>query len=147
MYKIYTDGGARGNPGPAAVGVVIIKVDPVNKEETIVARFGKKIGVATNNVAEYQAVIEGLNWLIANSKPLTAKKTNIEFCLDSKLVASQLSGIFKIKDSKLRELLFLIRQLEAKLAGNIFYRHIPREQNQAADFEVNKALDEKSYLT
>jgi ribonuclease HI len=135
--SIFTDGGALGNPGPAAVGVVVKKLK-IKKEA--IARFGKRIGIATNNVAEYQAVIAGLEWLKENCPAAQLSDCQIEFFLDSKLVVNQLNGLYKIKDAKLRDLAIKIRQLEQGLGGNIFYHLIPREQNSAADLEVKKAL-------
>ena len=141
---IYTDGGARGNPGPAAVGVVI------QQERKILAQFGKRIGKTTNNVAEYTGVIEALAWLKNNpmnpASPAGRQLTDqpiIQFFLDSNLVVNQLNGSFKIKDANLRLLLAKIRTLEQEINGEIHYTHIPREQNAQADLLVNGALDGK----
>lgn len=128
--SVYCDGGARGNPGPAAIGVVI-----KNGQGTAVHRFGKKIGSTTNNVAEYTAVIEALSWIKEHHKPL-----RIYFYLDSQLVVSQLNGLFKVKDGKLKMLVMKIRQGEAAVGGNVSYKHIPREKNTEADSLVNAAL-------
>ena len=133
--NVFTDGGARGNPGPSAIGVYI--TDGNNKQ---IAGFGKTIGIATNNVAEYKAVIEALDWIIENKKSLS-KDAKIYFFLDSKLVCSQIIGIFKVKNADLRNLLFDVRQREAQINFPIFYKHIPREQNTKADAFVNAALD------
>jgi len=134
FINFFTDGGARGNPGLAAIGVYI--TDSNNKE---ILGFGKKIGVSTNNVAEYTAVIEALSWIVANKKNLNIAK--IYFFLDSKLVCSQITGLYKVKDSKLRDLLLTVREKEAEVNTPIYYKHIPREQNKIADMYVNKALD------
>ena len=134
FINFFTDGGARGNPGLAAIGVYI--TDSNNKE---IVGFGKKIGVSTNNVAEYTAVIEALSWIVANKKNLNIAK--IYFFLDSKLVCSQITGLYKVKDSKLRDLLLTVREKEAEVNTPIYYKHIPREQNKIADMYVNKALD------
>lgn len=147
---IFTDGGARGNPGPAAVGVVIKA-----ENQRIIATLSRMIGTTTNNVAEYSAVIEALEWLRNNpitpassagrqsSNPPVSKTGNpmIQFFLDSKLVVNQLNGLFKVKDSQLRNLLLKIRQLEQEVGGNVIYSLVPREKNQQADALVNKALD------
>jgi len=130
--RVFTDGGARGNPGPAAVGFL------VQKEGKTVKRFAQYIGETTNNVAEYTAVIKALEWLVANSKWRIDK---IVFFLDSKLVASQLNGLYKIKDYKLRNLVVKARELEREIGGNVCYRHIPREKNREADSLVNSVLD------
>jgi len=132
---VYTDGGARGNPGPAAVGIYVSDKD--NKK---IAGFGRAIGTATNNVAEYKAVIEALDWIIENAKDLP-KDIKIYFSMDSKLVCSQIIGLFKVKNADLRALLFEVRDREAQISLPIYYKHIPREQNAKADAFVNEALD------
>lgn len=136
--NIFTDGGARGNPGPAAIGVFIR-----DDKDTKIAGFGKKIGVSTNNTAEYKAVIEALFWVIKNKEKLS-KDVEIIFFLDSNLVRSQIAGIFKIKNSHLRDLLFQVRQLESEIAIPINYSYIPREKNKEADKYVNLALDRET---
>lgn len=136
MLKVFADGGARGNPGPAAVGVYVI-----DENNRILCKVGQKIGVATNNVAEYKAVIVALSLLLRKKELLTHRQ--IQIYLDSKLIFSQINGLFKIKNSVLRELLFEVREKEAELAVPIQYFHIPREQNKEADKLVNLALDNK----
>ena len=133
--NVFTDGGARGNPGHSAIGVYI---EDGNRKK--IAGFGKTIGIATNNVAEYKAVIGALTWIIENKKNL-AKTAKINFFLDSKLVCSQIIGIFKVKNPDLRNLLFDVRNMEAQISLPIYYKHIPREQNTKADEFVNEALD------
>jgi len=133
--NIFTDGGARGNPGPAAIGVYI-----ENEKQKKIAGFGKTIGIATNNVAEYKAVIEALSWVIENKKDFS-KDAKAYFFLDSKLICSQIIGIFKVKNAGLRELLFEVRDREARISLPIYYKHIPREKNTKADAFVNQALD------
>ena len=134
--SIFTDGGARGNPGPAALGVY---VEDENKKE--LARIGKTLGETTNNIAEYSAIAEGLNWALENKEKRKIEK--IYFYMDSQLAYSQLTGIYKIKNSNIRDLVFKVRQLEQVLDIPIFYNHIPREKNKKADFMVNLALDNK----
>lgn len=134
---IFTDGGARSNPGPAAIGVVV-------KSETgkLLASISKTLGEATNNIAEYQAVIAALEWIKNNKQQITDnKELTAQFFSDSKLVVHQLNGLYKIKEAHLRELLLKVRQLEQEMGGNIFYNLIPREKNWEADALVNKALD------
>ena len=133
--SIYTDGGARGNPGEAALGVYI-----ENEKGVALAAIGKAIGKATNNIAEYRAILEGLNWVIGNKTKMPNLR-RINFFMDSNLAASQLNGVFKIKNANLRELLFEAKQNEAKIGIPIYYLHIPREQNKKADRLVNIALD------
>lgn len=133
---VHTDGGARGNPGPAGVGVVI----EIGGEIT---KFGKRIGETTNNVAEYQAVIEALESLKYQVSSITQDEIKIQFFLDSTLVVNQLNGIFKIKEPHLRTLLLEVKSLEQEVGGVIGYQYVPREQNKEADFLVNQALDGK----
>ncbi len=137
MLNVFTDGGARGNPGPAAVGVYITNASGIKIHE-----IAKTIGIATNNVAEYQAVIEALTWISNNIKKEN-ERSPIHFFLDSELVVSQLNGLFKIKKPHLQTLFFEIRQKEALIDGVISYTHIPREKNKKADTLVNMALDKK----
>lgn len=127
---IFTDGGSRGNPGQAAYGFVV-KVDG----QTVKEGRGR-LGIATNNFAEYTAVIRALEF--AKDK---FKGQDIKFYMDSNLVASQLSGFFKIKTPSIRELVFKVRELETAF-GQISYIHIPREKNKEADAQVNLALDQ-----
>src|SRR3989344_1467906 len=133
--NIFTDGGARGNPGPSAIGIFI---KDENGHRT--ASFGKKIGNSTNNIAEYKAVIYALSWIIENKKELS-EDVRIDFFLDSNLVYSQIVGVFKIKSSELRSLLFKVREKESEIRAPINYSYIPREKNKEADKEVNLALD------
>jgi len=135
MISVFTDGGSRGNPGHAAIGVYI-----VDQSSNKIHEFGENIGIATNNVAEYKAIVAALSWL-ARNKELVEKDSNISFFTDSQLIYSQIVGLYKIKDAKLRELLFKIREKEAQIKGNIRYYHIPREENKKADRLVNAALD------
>jgi len=131
--KIYTDGGARGNPGPSATGFII-----KSESGEIIAKIGRKIGEATNNIAEYQAVIDALIYI--RDKKLFLNNS-LEFFLDSRLVVNQVNGLFKIKNSNLRLLLMKIRQLEKEAGGGINYRLVSREENREADRMVNQALD------
>lgn len=134
VFRVFCDGGARGNPGPAAIGVVI-----TDEDERVIHKMRKRIGIATNNVAEYTAVLEGLTWI---STMVAGKLQAIRFYLDSQLVVSQLNGLYKMKNARLRELFVEIRQMEALAGGNISYHHVPREKNVEADRLVNDALDD-----
>jgi len=134
---VFTDGGARGNPGPAAIGFVV-----KDSHGKVLVKLGKFIGRATNNVAEYQAVIEALKWIKAN---IQYSIFNIQFFLDSKLVVNQLNGRYKIKNIKLKGLIIKIKELEKKIKTQIFYYFIPRSKNHHADFLVNQVLDEKNF--
>lgn len=138
---IYCDGGSRGNPGLAA-GAFIIK-DSSNK---IIHQSGKFLGLATNNQAEYQAVILALEWVVSavganHDSPATQSLPEINFFLDSVLVVSQINGLFKIKNPDLRNLLFKIRELESEIKSKIIYSQIPREKNFQADLLVNQILN------
>lgn len=141
ILNVFTDGGARGNPGPAAIGVYV--EDGSRKK---IAGFGRTIGTATNNVAEYKAVIKALDWIIENRKDFS-QDAKVYFFLDSKLVCSQIIGLFKIKNSDLRELLFAVRDREAQINLPIYYECIPREKNTIADAFVNEVLDNASVST
>lgn len=127
---IYTDGGARGNPGPAGIGVVL-KYD--NKHLT----FKKYIGEATNNQAEYQAVIFGLQ----KAKELGAQEVDV--FLDSELVQQQLSQKYKIKNPDLGPLFVKVWNLAIGFK-KVKYVHIRRSDNKLADKLVNEAIDERS---
>ncbi len=135
--NVFADGGARGNPGPAAIGVYI-----TDQNGTMLTGFGKKIGTTTNNVAEYKAVLAALTWLLENRERIT-QDTKISFFLDSQLVVMQLTGAYKVKNAALRELFFTIHVKESELGLPVYYNHIPREKNQNADRFVNLALDNK----
>jgi len=127
---IYTDGGARNNPGPAGIGIVI-------KDETgnVLETHKEYIGEKTNNQAEYKALIKALEIVRGKTK-------KIDFFLDSQLVVNQLKGLFKVKNSDIRNYLFKIRTLEQKF-DEITYTFIPREKNKHADKLVNQAIDEE----
>ncbi|MDD5339144.1 MAG: ribonuclease HI family protein [Dehalococcoidales bacterium] len=128
---IYTDGAARGNPGPGAIGVVI-------KDEagTIAAKISQRLGVTTNNQAEYQAIIAGLEKAVG----LGAKSAEVKS--DSELVVNQINGRYKIKNTGLRPLYQKVVQLTGQLES-FSISYIPREQNKAADDLANQALDKR----
>lgn len=126
---IHSDGGARGNPGPAGIGVVIS--DPSGK---VIKGIGEYIGETTNNQAEYRALIKGLT----ESLEMGAKK--VTCFLDSELVVKQLTGIYKIKEAGLQELAMDALKLKSKFQS-VQFKHVKREQNVAADKLVNQALD------
>ena len=134
--QIYTDGGSRGNPGQAAIGVYIVNGN--NKE---LARVGRKIGEATNNVAEYSAILEGFAWVLANKDRHNVSE--VHFYMDSQLAYSQIVGLFKVKNERIRDFIFKIRQKEAGLGVPVFYNHVFREKNKNADLMVNLALDNR----
>lgn len=130
---VHTDGGARGNPGPAAAGVVIL----LNGQ--LILEDGKYLGVQTNNEAEYQAVLHALTLL-----PDVLKKhevNQIEWRLDSMLVVQQLSRQWKIKESRLAVFAQQIWQQLSALSAPSTFKYVPRAENAAADAMVNKILD------
>ena len=126
---VNVDGGSRGNPGPAAIAAVVATPDG-----EVLERLGETIGPATNNVAEYRAVLLG----IERARGLGARE--IELIGDSELVVRQVRGEYKVKDATLRE---LHGQVQTALAGLASWtiRNVPREQNAEADRLVNEALD------
>jgi len=134
QLTIFTDGGARGNPGPAAAAFVV-----KDEQGNILAEKGIAIGNTTNNVAEYRAVIEALQWLKKNPDFL-GKNLSCRFHLDSKLVVNQLNGLFKIKNKNLRDLIISVRRLEQEIKGDFCYYYIPREKNRHADLIVNQVF-------
>lgn len=131
--RVYTDGGARGNPGPAAIGIVI-----ADAFDAVVTEHRESIGRATNNEAEYRAVIRGLE--------LAARFTRqkVECHLDSQLVASQLTGAYRISEPRLAKLAAEARK-RAERFREVTYRHVPRSHRMVrrADELVNQALDER----
>lgn len=133
-FIIYTDGGARGNPGPAGIGVVI-------KTPMEIKKYGEYIGQATNNDAEYQAVIfalKKLKQLIGKEK--AKAEADVEVHLDSELLERQLNGEYKIKDKNLQLLFLEVWNLKQDFKS-VSFRHIPREDNRGADKLVNQVLD------
>lgn len=130
---MYTDGGSRNNPGPAAVGIFI---------ETLHKQYGHYIGEKTNNEAEYEAVILGLGkikHLIGKEK---AKHTEVEIYLDSEFVERQMNHQYKVKEEDLQKLFLEVWNMMLDF-GKVTFNHIPREKNKIADKMVNEALDEK----
>jgi len=128
---IFTDGGARGNPGPAAIGIVII--DETGKR---LAGFGEYLGEQTNNFAEYSGLIAGLK----KSHELGA--TEIKCMLDSELVVKQMQGKYKVREPGLQKLFILAYNTAAKFK-KVQYIHIVRAKNKEADALVNETLDKQ----
>lgn len=129
-FVIYTDGGSRGNPGPAALGAVV-----GGKE------YGEYLGVMTNNQAEYLALVFALKKAKVLLGKTKAKQTDVEVRMDSELIVRQMQGIYKIENEQLQPYFMEIWNLRIDFKSVVF-KHIPREQNKAADRMVNKALDE-----
>lgn len=129
---VFCDGGARGNPGPAAIGAVVL--DPSTEPPTELARVSERIGVTTNNVAEYRALVAGLE----AAREFPARKISVR--ADSQLVIRQLEGRYRVKQAHLRPLYEEARALLARY-GEVDLAHVPREDNVVADALVNAALD------
>lgn len=134
---LYCDGAARGNPGPAAFGYIV-----KDQAGALVLKGNGFLGVKTNNEAEYQAVIEGLSGILNYSDETVKNDWLIDVRMDSQLVNEQLNGHFKIKNSRMRDLLVRVRELEGGL-GSVSYHWIPRHENKEADYLANQALDER----
>jgi ribonuclease HI len=126
---VNVDGGARGNPGPAAIGVVVR-----NDDGAVVEAVGETIGRQTNNVAEYQALLRGLELASAHGA------TEVELIGDSELVVRQIEGRYKVKNEAMKGLHAEAKALLAKF-DNWSIRHVKRAQNADADRLVNEALD------
>ncbi len=127
--RLFTDGGARGNPGPAAYGYVLEAEDG-----TVLAAEGHAIGSATNNVAEYSGLIAGLR------KAAELHVPDVEVVSDSELMVKQMRGEYRVKNAALRALSVEAASLAREFA-NVEYRHVKRAHNELADRLVNEALD------
>ena len=130
--RLWTDGGARGNPGPAAFGYVVEAEDG-----TVLASHGEAIGVATNNVAEYRALLAGL------ARAAEVGVDELEVVSDSELLVKQMRGEYKVKNEALRELSLEAARI-ARRIGRVTYTAVRREHNELADRLVNEALDRGS---
>jgi ribonuclease HI len=133
---LYTDGGARGNPGPAGAGAVIAE-----ENGTVIKEVSEFLGKQTNNFAEYQAVILGLKKL----KQLFGSAVwhmDIEVRLDSELIVRQLSGKYQIKEPTLFPQYIAVHNMRVKDFPHVTFRHIPREKNKEADRLANEAMDQ-----
>lgn len=128
--RLSTDGGARGNPGPAAYGYVLEAEDG-----TVLDSRGEAIGVATNNVAEYSGLVAGL------TKAVELGVEELEVVSDSELMVRQMTGAYRVKNEGLKPLYLEARGLAHRI-GKVSYRAVRREHNQLADELVNEALDE-----
>ena len=137
---IYTDGGSRGNPGPAGVGVVIS-----TGQGKVLKEYSSDIGVRTNNEAEYEAIILALSKVKHLFGKEKTKNLEIEVRTDSQLVARQLKGEYKLNEEKLFPLFIKIWNLKTEL-GKISFVEIPREKNKEADRLANEAMDKKNTL-
>lgn len=130
MITAYVDGGARGNPGPAGYGVVIVDAD--GRE---LARLHGPLGTATNNVAEYHGLLAALEWAAAHGH------TRVHVKADSQLLVEQMNGRYRVKNAGLLPLYRRARHLVARI-GHVTFEHIPRGENAEADRLSNLGMDE-----
>ncbi len=142
ILRIFTDGGSRGNPGNAATGVVIFNVPAITSfEETkrtkAVFEHSGFIGIATNNEAEYKALLKALEWLSENLEDIE----KAEVYLDSKLVVEQINKNWKIKDLRMKNFANEAWKILETISIDVKFFHIRREKNSEADALVNQALD------
>ncbi|MDP2631745.1 MAG: ribonuclease HI family protein [Candidatus Uhrbacteria bacterium] len=133
--RLYADGGARGNPGPAASGFVLFEIDSKGENGKRIFENGIYLGKATNNQAEYQAIVFG----IKKAKELGIESLDVR--LDSELAVKQLNGEYKVKNAQLAQYFLEIYNLRQTF-HEIKFSHVRREFNKEADAQVNKAIDE-----
>ncbi len=133
-FNIYTDGGSRGNPGEAAIGV-ILEGSEIGRRD-----YGERIGVTTNNEAEYQAVIFGLKKLKQLIGGAKAEKSHVIFHMDSELLVRQLNHQYKVKEENIQKLFLEVHNLRLDF-GEVGFKHVPRGKNTEADKLVNQVLD------
>lgn len=131
---LYTDGGARGNPGPAGAGAVIKKIGQDGKEGEVLATVSQYLGETTNNQAEYQALLLGLQ----KAKILGVK--TLKVFLDSELVVKQLNGVYKVKHPDIAKRFLEVHNILSSFSS-VSFHHVPREKNTEADRLVNQAID------
>ncbi len=133
---IFTDGGARGNPGPSGIGVVI-------SGGGIDKKYGESIGVATNNEAEYRALISALKKTKSLLGKQKAKKSELDCFLDSELIVKQLNHIYKIENENMQKFFIAVWNLMLEFKS-VSFTHVRRENNKEADKLLNEALDKES---
>lgn len=131
--KVFTDGGSKGNPGPAATGVAFY-----DEQDNVLFTHREDIGVATNNTAEYRAIMKAYELILEKLKLIYSLEA-VEFYADSQLVVQQLKGLYKIKQVHIQEYVDQICSYEAELGLPVSYTHVPREKNKLADALVNDA--------
>ncbi len=135
-YIIYTDGGSRGNPGMAGAGAYIL-----DGNKKVLKEAMKFLGEATNNFAEYEAIILGLTELKKIVPQAKRKKVEIEIKMDSELIQKQLSNEYQVKEESLFSQYIKVHNLQVKEFPNIKFTHVRREQNKEADRLANVAMD------
>ncbi len=132
-HSLYSDGGARGNPGPAASAFVFF-----DESDNLIHKSSKFLGDQTNNYAEYQGVVLALTWLTQNKDLI---KGDINFFMDSELVVKQINGIYKVKEPTLQKLNKEVQDLIRTLSVKFIFKNVPRIENKLADQLVNEELD------
>ncbi|MFC1722242.1 ribonuclease HI family protein [Patescibacteria group bacterium] len=132
-YKLYTDGGSRGNPGPGAIGIVLI-----NGAGEVIYEMAKYIGECTNNEAEYLGILFGLK--AAQERDVS----NLDVFMDSELVIKQLKGDYKVKNARLIKICNEVKSISANF-NKISFTHVKRVNNKMADSLVNEALDQNGF--
>lgn len=138
-FILYADGGSRGNPGPAGAGAVVF--DNIGKRLVEVSDY---LGIATNNIAEYEAVIRGLQKLSETFPAEVLTSTPLTIRMDSKLVIEQLKGAYKVKHPNLVPRYFEVKNILARSFNQVAFEHVYRENNTDADALANEAMDRKS---
>ncbi|MAG12764.1 hypothetical protein CL630_03060 [bacterium] len=133
---IYTDGGARGNPGPAGAGVVI-----ADEQGNVLKEISQFLGTRTNNWAEYQAIILGLQYLKKFLGKEKLQKSSVEVHTDSELVVKQLRGEYQVKKETLFSQFIAVNNMRVTDFPNITFTHVRREKNKKADKLANDAMD------
>jgi len=137
---IYTDGGSRGNPGPAAIGVIFC-----NQKKQVIKKYSQYLGKATNNIAEYQGAIFSLKKFKTLFGKKLAKSTEIELRSDSELLIKQLNGEYKVLDPEIQTLFLKIWNLRLDFK-KVKFKLIPRKKNKEADSLVNEVLDSQPLI-
>lgn len=136
--RIFCDGGSRGNPGKSASAFV------VEEDGKLIYSEAKYLGNATNNLAEYTAVLSALRWLVTtrlDKENIKILKKEIVFILDSELVVKQINRQYKVKNKKLKEMYLEIQNILNNRSPKIVFKRVSREKNKIADFLVNQKLD------
>jgi len=133
---LHTDGGARGNPGPAGAGAVAY-----DEQGATIKESSKYLGARTNNYAEYYAVVMGLEMLAKHFGKAQCKQLNVEVRMDSELIQKQLTGVYQIKEETLFPFFIQIHNLRVAVFPHVTFMHVPRAENKRADALANEAMD------
>ncbi len=141
QFTLYADGGSRGNPGPSGAGAVVF--DTFGKRVVEVSDY---LGIATNNIAEYEAVMRGLKALLASYPEDFIKAAPLTIRMDSKLVIEQLKGNYKVKHPNLVPRYLELKNLITRSFGTVLYEHVYRDNNKDADALANEAMDKGQFL-